>query len=70
MILSPKELIDLTGRTRKDAQVCALRFMGIEHRLRPDGSVVVSRSHVERILGGSSTDKLSKSSAEPNWSAI
>lgn len=70
MILSHQELIKLTGRTRKDAQVCALRFMGIEHRLRPDGSVVVSRSHVERILGGSSTDKLNKSIVEPNWSAI
>ena len=71
MILSQKELIELTGRTRKNAQVRALRFMGIEHRPRPDGSVAVSRSHVEHTLSGQPDDKLAKkSSVEPNWSAI
>lgn len=70
MILSHQELIELTGRSRKDAQVCALRFMGIEHRLRPDGSVVVSRSHVERILSGQAADRLNKKIIEPNWSSI
>lgn len=71
MILSQQELIELTGRTRKDAQVRVLRFMGIEHRLRPDGSIAVLRDHVERILSGNplDSDKLKKN-VVPNWSAI
>lgn len=70
MILSQQDLIELTSRTRSDAQVRALRFMGIDHRLRPDGSVAVSRTHVERILSGQPTDILKKDSVEPNWSAL
>jgi len=71
VILSQQELIELTGRTRKDAQVRVLRFMGIEHRLRPDGSIAVLRDHVERILSGNplDSDKLKKN-VVPNWSAI
>lgn len=69
MILSQKELIELTGRSRKDAQVRALRFMCIEHRLRPDGSVAVLRSHVEFLLSGQTAATLQKS-VEPNWSAM
>jgi hypothetical protein len=71
MILSQAELIELTGRSRRDAQVRVLRFMFIEYRLRPDGSVAVSRSHVERILGGQPSDTLKKTmNIEPNWSAM
>ena len=69
MILSQPELIELTGRFRRSAQVRVLRFMGIEHRLRPDGSVAVLRSHVERMLDGKVPDRMRKS-VEPNWSAI
>lgn len=52
MFLTPEEVAELTGRQRSDAQLRALRFMGIEHRVRPDGSLAVSRAHVEAILGG------------------
>lgn len=31
MFLTKEELQELTGRTRRDAQVAALRSMGIEH---------------------------------------
>ena len=51
MILTPEELAELTGRCRSDAQVRVLRFMGIEHRIRPDGKVVALRSHVDAVLG-------------------
>ena len=51
MILTTEELIELTGRRRSDAQVRVLRFMGIEHRRRPDGSIAVSRAHVNAMLG-------------------
>lgn len=69
MFLDKEELIHLTGRTRKDAQVRVLRFMGIEHRLRPDGSVAVLRAHVEKSLGGSAAEVVERE-FEPNWAAI
>jgi len=69
MFLSKFEIETLTGRVRKDAQVRVLRFMGIEHRVRPDGTVAVLRSHVERALGGHiNVDK--KAEIEPNWGAL
>jgi hypothetical protein len=46
-----------------------LSKMGIEHRLRPDGSVAVLRSHVESVLSGKS-DKKTKTATEPNWGAL
>jgi hypothetical protein len=58
MILSDDEIIALTQvRCRKrqerwKRQRATLVAMGIEHKVRPDGSLVVSRSHVEKVLGG------------------
>ena len=43
--------------------------MGIEHKLRPDGSVAVLRAHVERALGLNEAVKNMKT-IEPNWSAL
>jgi hypothetical protein len=51
-LLTPTEVRELTGRIRRGAQVLALRTMGIEHRVRPDGSVAILRSHVEQLFGG------------------
>lgn len=51
-LLTAAEVRALTGRIQRSAQVVALRFMGIEHRVRPDGSVAVLRSHVEQLFGG------------------
>ncbi len=69
VILTADELVALTGRKRKDAQVKALRFMGIEHKIRPDGSVAVLRAHVERELGGADQSRVTRE-AEPDWSAL
>lgn len=72
MFLTPDELIELTGKRRRDAQVRALRFMGIEHRPRPDGSVVVLRAHVEQVLGlvDGALGKKKVKDVEPDWSMI
>lgn len=51
MFLDDEEIVQLTGRKRRLGQSRALKFMGIEHRIRPDGSVAVSRAHVEQVLG-------------------
>ena len=69
MILTYDELVALTGRRRKDAQLRVLRFMGIEHRVRPDGTLAVLRAHVERELGGGNEGKVNRE-IEPDWSAL
>lgn len=69
IFLSPEEVENLTRRKRCDAQVRALRFMGIEHRVRADKSVAVLREHVREVFGvlpGGHTQK----EIEPDWSAI
>ena len=69
MLCTPEDLEELTHRVRPSAQVRALRFMGIEHRVRADGSVVVLRSHIEKLLdGGLATAKIEDQ--EPDWSAM
>ena len=67
MILNEAELSELTNKVRRDAQVKALRFMGIEHRIRPDGSVCVLKAHVEQTLGLHANLNVIKET-EPNWS--
>jgi hypothetical protein len=52
MILDNTQLFELTKKKRSSAQAAVLSAMGIEHRVRPDGSVAVSEAHVERVLGG------------------
>lgn len=69
LFLTTDELRDLTGRTRRDAQASALRYMGIEHKIRPDGSVAVLRAHVEKLMGGENTASAPKDK-EPNWAML
>jgi hypothetical protein len=51
MILSKDEIAQLTSRTRRDAQVLQLNYLGVTYRVRTDGSIVVLRAHVERLFG-------------------
>lgn len=69
IVLTKDELRELTQRNRRDAQVCVLRHMGIEHRIRPDGTVVVLRAHVDAVLGGVDTPRI-KARPEPDWTAL
>lgn len=64
--LSDDELRTLTGKRLHSAQRRTLNFMGIPHKVRPDGSVVVLWSHV----AGVSIPGYSKPDTEPNWRAI
>ena len=43
-VLSPEELAILTGKKYHSAQIKELNHMGISHRTRVDGSVVVVRA--------------------------
>ena len=38
MLLTTREIIDMTGRERRPAQCRALDAMGVPYRVRPDGS--------------------------------
>lgn len=67
IFLTSTEIQELTGRSRRDAQARALNAMGITHRTRPDGSLVVSRDHVDRLLGG--VARTTVPNPEPNWNA-
>lgn len=60
MLLSATELCELTGKKIPAAQTRALNFMGIEYRRRPDGTLAVSRAHVDALLGGTSGNKVEK----------
>ena len=67
MFLRNEEIVALTNRRRSTAQVRALRTMGIEHRLRPDGTVAILRSHVEHLLGYSASAKVVR---EYEWGEV
>lgn len=70
IFLSLTEVIDLTHRRTRNSQVSALRQMGIDHKVRPDGSLVVLRAHIEKTFGATlATGKIKKKS-EPDWSAL
>ena len=69
--LAREEIHGLTNKMTRSAQVRALNSMGIEHRVRPDGSVAILRDHISKIFGGV-PDSIRKSTKtnEPNWDAI
>ena len=67
MFLRSEEIVALTNRQRSAAQARALRTMGIEHRIRPDGTVAILRSHVEHLLGYSASAKVTK---EYEWGEV
>lgn len=69
MILTESEIFLLTGKKRSSAQIQALNAMGIEHKLRPDSSVVVSRLHLEQILGVIVPNNTPKQ-FEPDWTSV
>lgn len=70
MFLEPDELVTLTGRTQNRAQARALRMMGIEHRVRPNGTIVVLSEHVAVVLGAQVAVAARDVSIEPDWRAM
>ncbi|WNC91726.1 DUF4224 domain-containing protein [Paraburkholderia sp. FT54] len=62
MFLTEDDLTDLTGKCRNSARIRVLNGMCVQHKIRPDGSVAILRSHVERLFG----EKPAKPS-EPEW---
>lgn len=65
MILTEAEVVSLTHKVRPTAQAKALASMGIDHRIRPDGTVMVLHEHL--ISVGKPTKVRSR---QPNWGAL
>lgn len=51
-ILQQSEIREITKRQRYTAQIKALRGMGFEVKIRPDGSPLVSESNFDKVTGG------------------
>jgi hypothetical protein len=64
LCLTDDELTQLTGKTRPSAQIKALRYMAIDHKRRPDGSLVVLRNQLGDPCGESTANTRR---TEPNW---
>lgn len=69
MFLTPAEIAELTKKQRCKAQRMVLNALGINHKVRPDGSLLVLRTHVEKELGGVPAGK-TKKAQEPNWEMV
>jgi hypothetical protein len=44
--------------------------MGIEHRVRPDGSVAILRDHITKVFDGHVKNQAKNKHAVPNWEAM
>lgn len=69
MFLTVDEVVELTAKHQRAAQVRALRAMGINHILRADGSPAVLRETIyqtvdRRLANGKTVD------IEPDFSAV
>ncbi|TDY23944.1 uncharacterized protein DUF4224 [Paraburkholderia sp. BL6665CI2N2] len=70
MFLTRDELVDLTGKQRGRSQAEVLRAIGVEHKIRPDGRVLVLRRHVEELFGvKSAPNSASEVDSLINWDA-
>jgi len=70
MFLNETDIADLTKRKRAKAQQKQLNAMGIQYKVRADGSLVVLQTHVERLLGGLEQSARQRSVREPNWEVL
>lgn len=64
--LTPEEIFEITRRQKYAAQRKVLNALGIEHKTRPDGSLMVKRSDYDTPA----RPQASKKRVEPNWGAI
>ncbi|WP_343722112.1 DUF4224 domain-containing protein [Herbaspirillum seropedicae] len=70
MFLNDTEIESLTKRKRTKAQQKQLNAMGIQYKVRADGSLVILHAHVERLLGGQEQSARPRHARKPNWKAL
>lgn len=71
LFLTDDEIYDLTKKTYGPTRIKALNALGIQHKVRGDGSIAILRDHIIKVFGGNMATQAKKAkSSEPNWSAI
>ncbi len=70
MFLTEDEVKELTGMSRRASQAKVLNSLGIIHKTRPNGSLVILRSHVEQVLSGGKSEEKHRWATEPNLKAF
>jgi Domain of unknown function (DUF4224) len=71
LFLTDAEIFDLTKKTYGPPRVKALNALGIQHKVRGDGSIAILRDHIMKVFGGNMATQAKKpKNAEPNWGAI
>lgn len=70
MTLTKRELAELTGHRVRAYQKAELAHLGIRYGIRADGSLVVLREEVDRVLIGAQTARPARRAAEPCLDAI
>ncbi|KQV50062.1 DUF4224 domain-containing protein [Massilia sp. Root335] len=70
MFLTDDEVKELTRKSRRASQAKVLNSLGITHKIRPDGSLVILRSHVEQVFAGRKSEEKPRLATEPNWDAF
>lgn len=70
LFLDDTQIFDLTKRYRHSAQAKVLRFLGIIHDIRPDGSIVVLKEHVDKKYGGGSDTAKPSKRTRPNMESV
>lgn len=68
MFLDDQEILALTNKSKRVAQRRTLERMGIEFILRPDGSIVILREHVQTLLQGKKPQPKLNREKTPDWS--
>lgn len=69
MFLDDDEIAALTKKVQHRSQRTVLNAMGITHKVRPDGTLVVAREHALQVLGVKEIKRTTKEK-EPNWGAM
>lgn len=72
MFLTKEEIQALTNKKRLSSQIAILKSLGIVYKLRPDGSPVVLKAHVEQLLGVkvAAVEQKPERTWEPDWDAF
>lgn len=65
MFLTEDDLTELTGKRQNAARIRVLNSIGVQHKIRPDGSIAVLRAHVERLFG--EKPKPESQEWKPSW---
>lgn len=69
MNLTPNEIKEVTGKTHRNKQAIVLAVMQIPFKVRPDGSILISRAAYQSAMGCDLTESQTDS-AIPNFAAI